>query len=362
MSNEIQDTDRMMQSGRRDESALRDELSVFGLSDKEINTYLALLSRGEATTSVIAEDADVTQRAVYDIAERLEQRGLVYVKDHASPTTVRALPPSDALGTLSERLDAITPALEDRFSDTVEAAPEIRIVKSRETALKRLRESVSEAANELLVAVPANVFPAIEDELRAAHDRGVFTCLLIGMMADADADADRFAGTASVVRYWDAELPFLYAADNESAMIGDAGVLSTTPNDTDAVTVSQRHLSGSIVGLFLSAYWPAATELHVDTPAALPHHYNWFRQAVVDAFLHYHDGRDVRAEVETRNGGTVLGELVEVRQAVVGPSTNAYTLEMSLILDTTDGLLSFGGPGAFMEDYEVASVTLHAHH
>ena len=47
-----------------------------------------------------------------------------------------------------------------------------------------------------------------------------------------------------------------------------------------------------------------------------------------------------------------------VKQAFVDPSTNDYTLETSIVLDTDDGEVSFGGPGAFIEDYETAGMGL----
>lgn len=358
MSNEHQEADEMARSGGLDDAALRDELSVFGLSDTEIDTYLALLARGEATTSTVADDADVTQRAVYNIAERLERRDLVRVKDHASPTTIRALPPEEAIGNLSSRLESITPSLEERFNATETEAPEIQIVKARETALKRLQTAIAAAESEALVAVPKHIYPEIESELRAAVERDVLVFLLIGEMTDREAEPERFEGVADVVRYWEASLPFLYAVDDESAMIGDRDVLTSTPADADAVTVSQRHLHGAVVGLFLSAYWPAGTELHVAEADLLPKTFDWFRTAVFQAALYDQLGLDICADVETDSGIELSGPVEEVRQAIVEPTTNDYTLEMSLHLETDDGVVSFGGPGAFMEDYEAKSVRL----
>lgn len=356
MSDQPQEADRM--SNRLDDTSLREELSVFGLSDTEVNTYLTLLRHGEATTNTVADDADVTQRAVYNIAERLEQRGFVRVKDHASPTTIRALPPKEAIGDLSSRLESIMPALEERFNDTDTQVPEIQIVKSRETALKRLRTAIAASKSEALIAVPKHIYPEIESELRAAVDRGVLVFLLIGEMGDHEADMSDFEGVADAVRHWDASLPFLYAVDNESAMIGDRDVLSSTPNDADAVTVSQRDLHGAVIGLFFSAYWPAGAELYVAEVDLLPKRFEWFRKAVFQAALYDQLGLDICADIEVTNGVEISGQVTQVKQALVEPATNDYTLEMSLSLETENGIVSFGGPGAFIEDYKAKSVTL----
>lgn len=56
-------------------------LSHIGLSEKEIALYLVLLARGSCTASFIARAANITRPHVYEIAERLQQRGLVSVND-----------------------------------------------------------------------------------------------------------------------------------------------------------------------------------------------------------------------------------------------------------------------------------------
>ena len=345
-------------SQNRTDKDLRTELSVFGLSSAEVDTYLSILSRGEAKASTVAEGADVSQRAVYSIAERLERRDLVRVKDHASPTRIRALPPEEAIASLSDRLDSMAPSLEARFDAPEERAPEIRIVKARATALKRLRSAIVDAESEVLVAVPRPVYSEIESELRSAVERGVLVFLLVGGLTDSSPSPTEFAGAGTVVRYWGESLPLLYAVDGDAAMIGDSEILSSGVRDADAVTVSHRHLNGSVGGLFMSAYWPASTELWVTDPDPLPKSYDWFREGILHAVLHDRLGVDLAATVGTASGETIDGEVVEIRQALVPPSTNGYTLEMSVRLETTGGVVTFGGPGSFIEDYRAESLTL----
>lgn len=358
MSETHLDTVDMDEDDRRTDATLKEELSFFGLSDTEINTYLAVLGSGEATASDIAGDAGVTQRAVYNIAERLEDRGLVRVNSHASPTTVRALPPSEAIENLSGRLESITPALERRFTETEPQAPEILVVKSKQTALKRLRRAITQAEHEIFVAVPEKVYPEIESELREAVERGLFVLLLLG---DTDAEGvspNRYTGAATAVRWWGESLPFLYTADDRSSMIGDSGLLSGAHTDEDAVSVDQENLTGSIVGLYLSGYWPAATELLVSEGCSLPRTFDWFRTATFNAIRHRQAGTPLVADIETEDGTRVSGPVVEVRQALVEPATNDFTLENSLLVETDDGVVSIGGQGSFIEDYRAEKVTL----
>ncbi|WP_254278925.1 TrmB family transcriptional regulator [Haloarcula marina] len=347
----------MTQSNEINETELRNELSILGLSDTEIDTYLALLPLGEAPTSTVAEEAEVTQRAVYNIAERLEKRGLVRVKEYASPTVIQALPPAEAIGSLSERLESITGSLEDRFNETTETEPEIQMIKSRETTIKRLRESISEAESEIVVAIPEHVYPEIESDLRNAVDRDVFVLLLIGELA-TPGDIEQLAGVADAIRYWEESLPFVTVVDGTTSIIGEPDIFSSPSTKYEIVAVSQEHLTGSVFGMYLSAYWSASAELYVSEPDPLPKTYSWFRQAVFDAYLHEQQGTDLWADVETESGELISGAVSQVRQAIIEPATNDYTLEMSLFLETDNGEVSVGGPGAFIEDYEGKTVRL----
>ncbi|MFC4989160.1 TrmB family transcriptional regulator [Saliphagus infecundisoli] len=347
----------MTEPSRADD--LREELGAFGLSDTEIDAYLTILSTGETTTREVSEESDVTQRAVYSIAERLENRGLVRVNDHASPTTIRAVPPDEAIATLSKRLESIRPVLEARYTETAPKAPEIQIVKSRETVLKRFRNAIADADHEIVVAIPHDVYPEIESELRAAHEDGTLVFLLVGELDDAEASQRTFADAADVVRQWGADLPFLYAVDDEVSMIGDSGLpRGTHEAGENAVFVSESNLAGAVFGLYLGTYWPASTERYVTDPDPLPNHYDWFRTAVLHAFLHDRNGRELWADVETVDGERVSGRVSRIRQPFVEPATSEFALENSLFLETEEGEVSIGGSGTFLEDYEGIAVTL----
>ncbi|WP_101295509.1 TrmB family transcriptional regulator [Halegenticoccus soli] len=371
------DSSRSDAAGDRD---LRSELGAFGLSEKEIETYLAVLERGEAKASVISEDAGVSKRYVYSIAERLERRGLVRVNEHAAPTTVRARPPREAIAALSQRLEAITPALEERFAETEPQTSQFETVRSRQTALKRLRTMLSEAESEAFLSIPERTYSEIQAELSEAVERGALVLLLVGG-ADADADERRFDGAASVVRRWTEDAPFMLTVDNRSAIVGDAGLLSGTHADETAVALSQEHIAGSVLGSFISSFWPVATETYVTEPCPLPATFDAFRHAVLQACLHKRAGNDLRVRVETEDGPEIVGRVSRVRQAITEPVTSGFPVENSIVVETDGALgdaepagnagevsddepamaadeVTVGGRGAFIEDYRAESVTL----
>ena len=339
-----------------DDSALREELQSFGFSETEIDTYLALLRHGEGKTSTIAETADVTQRAVYNIAERLEERGLVEVNDHASPTTILALPPDEAMGNLSEQIESITPLLERRYDKPQPETPRVQMLKSRETALKRIESAITGAEQELFLAIPEYIYEEVEAELRSAVDRGVLVFLLLGEM-EAVEEID-FAGVADIVHCWDEQVPVIYAVDGRAAMIGSADIVSGTHDDDDAVEISQTRLTGTVLGTYLGTFWPASTEVYVTEPVSLPRTFESFRQAVFHAALHGSAGTSLAAEVETISGEMISGTVTQIRQGLVEPVTNDFSVETSLHVDTGSGVVSVGGPETFIEEYEAETVTL----
>ena len=79
------------------EQRIAEHLSAFGFPRKEIDTYLAVLRRRQATTGEVAAAADVSQGYVYEVAETLVDRGLLTVDEGANPAMLRARPAAEAV-------------------------------------------------------------------------------------------------------------------------------------------------------------------------------------------------------------------------------------------------------------------------
>lgn len=340
------------------------ELAAFGLSEKEIEMYLSVLQHGEGAVSVVSEGTDVSTRYAYNVVETLEYRGLVQVNDHTTPTTVRARPPSEALEALATRLQDIAPALERHYNQREPQASQFEEIKSRQTALKRVREFLENAENEALIAIPATAFSHLESELRAVTSRGVTVLLLLGNEDARQSEAEsraHFSGHATVVRQWSENVPFLLAGDNQMAMMGDPDLLASSHGGERAMALNQEHLAGSIVSTFISGYWPVADEVFVVDPDPLPTTYGSFRPAVVQAALHQQQGHTLRATVETGSGRTLEGQITAIHQGLVEPRSNNYPIQNEFVLETDQSeVISVGGIGAFVEDYTASRIQLSA--
>ena len=345
-----------------DDASLEDLLQRFGFSDKEVDTYLTILELGEAKASTIADDAGVSKRYVYSIAETLEDRGFVEVNDHVVPTTIRANQPEEVVESLSGDLQDMRPALESRFSRTAPRSESFEVVKSRVTVLKRVGELIDRAEVEVTLAIPYRLLDEVAEELRAAVDRGVLVVLLV---TDVDTDADLdFHGLASVARAWDQLMPTMLTVDQQAGLVAPGEMLSNSNSSAQAIVFAQKQLGPVIVGSFLGNYFPMATEVYTADPTSLPATYEDFRHAVLEAMLHLRTGEDVRARITGHAVGDgwdateLEGTLVEIRQGLLEPTTNDFPVENTLFVETEDDTYTIGGMGAFVEDFEATQVEL----
>ncbi|KTG10941.1 transcriptional regulator [Haloprofundus marisrubri] len=345
-----------------DDAALGNVLQQFGLSDKEIDTYLTLLEHGEAKASTVADAAGVSKRYVYSISEKLEDRGFVSVNDHVVPTTIRANPPEEVIESLTENIETMRPALEARYSQVAPETERFEVIKSRVTVLKRIRSLIDDADEEVTLSLPAANLNEVADSLRAAVDRGVLVLLVV---ADADSTLQtELDGVASVARAWTEPMPTMLTADQRVGLVAPTEMITRSNSGARAISFTEPRLGPVIVGSFLGNYWPMAQQVYVAEPVSLPATYTNFRHAVFQTTLHLRANTPLRARIRGRrtrgrNGSDELvGHVVDVRQGLAAPSNNSFPVENTLVVETSEGLVTVGGGGAFVEDVEAESVTL----
>ena len=344
-----------------DERTLTDLLRRFGLSEKEVDTYLTILEHGEAKASTVAEDAGVSKRYVYSVSESLAERGFVEVNDHVVPTTIRANPPEEVVERLRGDVESIRPGLTERYSRTERRSEQFEVVKSRVTVLKRIRSLVDDAEHELVLSIPATHLSEIREALADAVDRGVLVLLIV---SDADDESvPDVEGVASVARAWSAGMPTLLTVDSAVGVVAPPEMIRRANSDRQAIVFAQEQLAPVIVGSFLGNYWPAAGEVTTIDPEPLPAEYANFRKAAFQATLHLRADAELRATVGGRSTDDdepveITGAVVDVKQGMVEPANNEFPVQHSLVVETEDGTVTVGGPGAFVEDVEADLVRL----
>jgi len=354
------------------EAEIAEQFEQFGLSEKEIDTYLAILDNGEAKASTVADQTGVSKRYVYSISERLEDRGFVDVNDHVVPTTIRARPPEEVVTSLTDQLEALEPALQERFSESDTFSREFDVIKSRVTVIKRLREYVDAATEELTLTIPRSVLGEIDDSLAAAADRGVLGLLVVNTVeSNEHMTGSELAGLVSVVRFSDQPMPILLTVDNAFGLLAPAEMVLRSNSDQRSIAFVQEQLAPVLVTSFLGNYWPIAEEAYVTDPPELPRTYESMRNAVYAATLYLRDNDPIEATVlaSRASGGeytthendgfeTISGPVVDTRQGLVEPASSSFASEHSLVVMVDGERVTVGGTGAFVEDFEAKEVTL----
>jgi len=343
-----------------DDATLRAHLRRFGLSEKEVDTYLTLLEHGEATASTIADVAGVSKRYVYSVSETLADRGFVEVTDHVVPTTIRALPPETVVEELVRDAKAMQPALEARYTRTEPSTDQFEVVKSRVTVLKRIRSFIDDADEELTLSVPFELLDEVDDALQAARDRGVLVVLLVSGAVELPRETDHLA---SVTRVWSEMMPTMLTADRRVGIVAPIEMLSSAHSDTQAIVFAQKHLGPVIVASFFGNYWPVAREASVADPVELPVRYENFRHVIFQATLWSRADADLQAHIEGRT--TADNEpvdfscrVVDVTQGLIEPTNNSFPVEHSLTVESDGQPYTVGGYGAFLETIEADRVRL----
>jgi sugar-specific transcriptional regulator TrmB len=351
-----------------DESEIVDQLRQFGFSEKEVDTYITILGQGEAKAATIAENAGVSKRYVYSISETLEERGFVEVNDHIVPTTIRANPPGEVISQLTDELKSMQPGLESRFNRATQPTQQFEVVKSRVTVLKRIQQLLTGATEEVTLSVPESLLPELEDVLSTTIERGVPVLLLVSSEQPTADLTNRVADIASVVRVWGELAPTLLTVDRRQGLVAPNEMLVKSNTGKQAIVIDQEQLAPIFAGSFLGNYWPMANEVYVTEPAPLPHSYDGFRHAVLQAELHNRADQPLKAHIEAQPTDSkndyreIEGRIVEIKQGLTQPVTNSFPVENALVIETDDTKerVSVGGSGAFIEDYETREITLSA--
>lgn len=343
---------------------VRSRLYKLGLSEKEVDMYLTVLRHGDATAKTIADESGLSLRYVYEVAESLESRGILSLSEHATPTSVRAVPPSKAISELVTQLQTIEDDLEGLYQETGPRQTEFDLLQSRRTVLRRARSLLQNASEEVILMGPISLIRTLSEELSAARERGVLTLLAIPEWTTATGGPDEpFDELANAVRTVPGEAPFMLATDVRAGIISLSDVLTGSGSDGGAVSVVQDQLVATMVGSFFGNYWSRGRELPVTSPPSLPVVHEHFRHTVFDAVTALDGENALRAVVTCRGADNdteieISGEVIHVKQSLVEPATNSFPIENSLVLAADGERVTVGGRDSFLEDYEATEVLL----
>lgn len=164
-------------------------LEGLGLTQTEIRSYAALLERGTMTASEVSRTARVPYSKVYQALETLHKKGWVD-RQRSRPILYTPKPPESALEELRvqqeaesrEREKAALPELVSIYERKGEQErPDIWILRGTSEILSRVKNTVVNARNELLIALPVGIAPyadQVASLLAGVKERGVKISIL----------------------------------------------------------------------------------------------------------------------------------------------------------------------------------------
>ncbi|WP_424004752.1 TrmB family transcriptional regulator [Haloarcula salina] len=343
------------------EDDIVENLTRFGLSEKEALAYITVLQNGSTTIRVVSEETDISKSYAYDIVGKLEERELIEIDDHVQPTQLRAIPPSEGINNLVSQLDTIETQLDDLFDSKTYEQQKFSIIKSRRTILTQLVDLIDAATEEIILALPASTLHRVEDSLQAAQDRGVFCMLLV---TEYEGEVQIADSIANVVQTWNAPAPVTLTIDRSDGIVSSAEAVLNSNSDEYAIYHAEEHIVSSLFDSFIANYWPMGEQSYVAEAGPLPRTFTSFRHAVFEATLYLMDGQQVTTEIEIRptqsedTFETITGTITNVKQSLVRPFSNDFPTQESFVIETATDTFTVGGYRAFLEDFEARDITL----
>lgn len=240
-----------------------------------------------------------------------------------------------------------------------------RNLTDRGEAIAALREQLAGAEEIVAMSAPAALVDELADDLEAVLDRGVLVLLLVG--GEALEPARDRTYPATLVRHWEPAADYVTSivVDYHSGMLTEAELHDPDGREGRALLYHDRFIGDLQLNTLTIAWWQRSPEIYATDPTPLPAPHDSYLYAVIDAAKYLRDGHSLAARIEgvaTADGEpmTVEGQVVNVRQNIVSPSTNAFPLEQSIfVADDSGDVVSVGGPSAQVEDIRARHVELY---
>jgi len=131
---------------------MEEELREFGLTDKEIKVYLALLRLGSSQVQEISRKAGTYRTYTYDILKSLKEQGLVSYVIKSGTQYYEIAEPEKLINILKEKekkIENIIPSLNDMYKSTSEK-PKVQIYEGKE-GLKTVLDDLIKTKKEIWV-------------------------------------------------------------------------------------------------------------------------------------------------------------------------------------------------------------------
>ncbi len=138
-------------------------LKGFGLTEYEVQAYVALVDGGIQSASEISASSKVPYSRIYDVLGRLEEKGFIQVQ-RGRPTKYAAKAPSEVVKIIRLNMEeqiqqysrVVIDELQPRFEREAQASPrDVWLIHGRAGILAKALEMLDEARDEVILSIPS---------------------------------------------------------------------------------------------------------------------------------------------------------------------------------------------------------------
>ncbi|WP_169924405.1 TrmB family transcriptional regulator [Natrinema ejinorense] len=338
-----------------DTETLRRALEEAGLTGQQAEAYLTLLESGSSPVVDIAQQSSISSSRIYDVVRSLAEEGFVETLDrdrlHARPRE-----PVDVLNRLRQKSEMLADAageIEDRWERPDPKESRISVLKRTETVLRSTADAIAEATVSVALAATPDQLEELRPTIETAADNGIL--IQIAVYEAEGADVPEIDGVLEI-RRCPIPGPFLAIVDRRYAFFAP-----TVHSDRSyGITIGDEILSFIMHWYFRTCLWAHNPRLQIDRDQ--PPTYVSIEGFVHDTASLLRDGTEMTLEVIGHR--TETGERVDLRGDLVRatwggqlepPRNPTYTDlagQVTLFLETDEGIVSIGAWGALFEDVE----------
>lgn len=138
---------------------IKEVLEEIGLSEKEVDIYLALLKLGEASASRVSEIADLNRVTSYVLLKSLSEKGFCSVYTKNNIQHFKPIKPEQIIGLLEEKknkIKTIMPFLKEQ-EGAVSEKPEVSMFEGKKGVSAMLELMLNQAEKNKLVVAYGNL-------------------------------------------------------------------------------------------------------------------------------------------------------------------------------------------------------------
>lgn len=342
---------------------IQELLEAHDLSPYQAEAYVTLLELRDASVSAIVNACSVPQPRMYDVLRDLDEMG--YLQTYEEDTLrARVNDPERLVTDLkdhSERLVDVAETIEDMWEQPPISEYRIEAFRDFKHVINNAQEAIERARESVHIALSKSHFIRLQTSLKQAKQRGVIIKMSL-YLDDTEADdvseyLSYFQDTATEVRIRETPAPFLGLIDVNKSYIG----LDRSVNSY-GMFVQDQALSAILYNYFTDSLWGRWDTVYIAPEESFPREYVDLRNCVSDVseLLSSHTIWAVLTGIETVTGHsiTVEGEIKAIRP---DPETNPNVHiadQVSLEIQTEDGLVTVGGFGAILEDIKAKHIRI----